>query len=217
MGRRSIPSPAASVVADIPLLLLGLAAASTSIASLLLHAVGWLRMPFTASFVTLPGLVLLLCVTVWAGRARRDLMYNRLVVGLASGAVGLVVYDVVRLVVAQFVTGFDAFYSIRVFGNLITGAPVATPEALAVGFGYHTTNGLTFGVIYALLAGPARWWWGLAWGLVLEIAMILVYPAIYIPTSSRAFLTVSIVGHAAFGSVIGLACQRYARPARGAV
>lgn len=210
-----LPSPALDGRGGLGLLALGTAAALSSIAALLLEAVHWVRMPFTVTFVSLPGLVLLICMTVWAGRTDRRLLYNRLLVGGAAGAVGLVAYDLIRLAVQDLLpVGFDAFYSLRVFGTLMTGRPIGSDAALAAGWAYHISNGITFGVIYALLAGPARWWWGLAWGSILEIGMIAVYPAVFLPSVTRGFLLVSVVGHAVFGAIVGLLCQQAALPAQ---
>jgi hypothetical protein len=201
-------------VRDLPLLILALLAALSSISALLLQWAGWVRMPFTVTFVSLPGTLLLLCITVWAGRTNRDLLFNRLIVGVTAGALGLVAYDLMRLFVQLALpVGFDAFFSMRAFGTLMTGQPLASPAALVTGWIYHVSNGLSFGIIYALLAGPARWYWGLVWGLILEIAMLVVYPAVFNPTPRSGFVVVSIVGHAAFGSVVGVWCARHARPA----
>src|SRR5437879_3778219 len=101
MARRpgSTLSPAATSRSDLPLLLLVLGACFTSIAALLLHAAGWLRMPYAVSFITLPGMVLLLTLFAWTGRTDRRLMYNRLATGAAAGVAGLVAYDLIRLAV----------------------------------------------------------------------------------------------------------------------
>lgn len=203
-------SPAARDAGDIPLLLVTLVSAASSIAALLLHAVGWIRMPYTVSFVTLPGLILLSCLTVWSGRTQHALLSNRLRTGMVAGALGLVAYDGMRAVVQLLPLNFDAFFSMPAFGTLMTGHPPDSFIAIASGWAYHITNGWTFAVIYALLAGPARWWWGLAWGFTLELAMIVVYPALFRPSSLHGFLVVSVVGHAAFGTVVGRWCEGHA-------
>jgi len=209
------PSPAIRHRRDLPLFLAALLCAFSSIAALLLQAIGWIAMPFTVSFVTLPGMLLLLCISVWAGRTDRRLLANRLATGAVAGSIGLVAYDLIRLAVQELLpVNFDAFYSLRVFGHLMTGHAIASGESLAAGWAYHITNGVTFGIIYSLLAGPAHWWWGLVWGLVLEIGMLLVYPAVFRPSSMRGFVIVSVIGHAVFGAVVGIWCARRAAPAR---
>lgn len=204
-------SPAVQSRRDLPLLLLALASAGSSVAALLIHAVGWIRMPYTVSFVTLPGLILLVCLTMWSRRASRPLLFNRLVVGTVGGFVGLVAYDAMRWVVAVALPfKFDAFFAMPAFGTLMTGRPMTSTVAILSGWAYHITNGWTFGVIYSLIAGPARWWWGLIWGLMLEAAMAVVYPAIFQLNSISGFVIVSVIGHAVFGGVVGKMCERYA-------
>ncbi len=203
--------PAVRSRSDVPLLVLAVVAAGTSIAALLLDWVGWIRMPYTISFVTLPGLVFLVALAVWARRADRDLLFNRLVTGTIAGLLGLVAYDVVRWV-AQVIlpVDFDAFGAFQTFGTLMTDRGRDSDLALAAGWAYHITNGLTFGIVYSLLAGPARWWWGLIWGATLEFAMMVVYPSLMNPKSISDFVIISVIGHAVFGSVVGLWCERRA-------
>ena len=165
-------------------------------------------MPYTVSFVTLPGMLLLIALTVWAGRNDRALLFNRLAVGTVAGCVGLVAYDVTRFVVQNVLpVGFNAFVSLPAYGSLMTGKPLDSGTALAAGWAYHISNGLTFGVIYSILAGPARWWWGLAWGGLLELGMVIVFPSILRPSSIGGFLLVNVLGHGAFGAAVGLWCQ----------
>jgi len=168
-------------------------------------------MPYTVSFVTLPGLVALVALAVWARRGDRPLLFNRLVVGTVAGSLGLVAYDVMRwLVQLVLPVSYDAFRAFQIFGTLMTGRGDDSVLALAAGWAYHITNGLTFGIIYALLAGPARWWWGLAWGGTLEAAMMVVYPSLMNPASISDFVVVSVIGHAVFGAVVGWWCERHA-------
>lgn len=207
--------PAAAGRADVPVLVLALTACAASIASLLLEWLGWIRMPYTISFVSLPGLVTIVALTIWSRRAARTLLFNRLAVGTLGAALGLVAYDVLRWLVQETLpVDFDAFAAFPTFGHLMTGRPRDDTIAIAAGWAYHLTNGWTFGIIYTLLAGPARWWWGLVWGGALELAMMVVYPSLLHPKSISSFVIVSVVGHTAFGAVVGLTAQRLAMRAR---
>ena len=191
--------------------MIALAAAASSIAALLLHAAGWIRMPYTITFVTLPGTVLLVSMLVWTRRSDRTLLFNRLAVGLVAGILGTLAYDVARFAVQSLIPlGFDAFRSLPAYGSIMTGRPVDSDTALIAGWIYHVSNGLTFGVIYSILAGPARWWWGLAWGAALEASMIVVFPTILRPSSLKGFLLINMIGHTAYGAGVGLWCQRKA-------
>ncbi|HEX6355929.1 DUF6789 family protein [Actinophytocola sp.] len=200
------------------LFLLTLGAAATSIAALLVHLSGLIRMPYTLSFLTAPGMVFLLCMTIWTGRVDRPLIVNRLRVGFVAGLAGLLAYNATRWVVGALLSLHTSpFYSIYIFGALITGKPEDTLAAGVAGWLYHVSNGVTFAIIYTLVAGPARWWFGLLWGLVLETAMLVIYPssAILRPPALAPFVIVSLISHALYGSVVGAVAQRHARPRPG--
>ncbi|HEX8003668.1 MAG TPA: hypothetical protein VF519_13340 [Mycobacteriales bacterium] len=206
-----VPAGAGTAVpANAPVAVLTVALASTSIVALVLHALGWLRMPYAVSFLTLPGLVLLLGLMVWAGRVDHAFLRDRLAAGTIGGLLGLLAYDLGRwLLVLTVPLGFDPFAPIRGFGTFITGRPAPSAAAAVAGWAYHVSNGWTFGVAYAVIFGPARWWWGLAWGLFLEGGMLLVYPLVFAPLRTGPFLVVSITGHALFGATLGRWCATH--------
>jgi hypothetical protein len=72
--------------------------------------------------------------------------------------------------------------------------------------------------MYTLVAGPARWWFGLAWGAILEIAMLVIYPSSNLlqPPSMTPFVAVSLMSHAVYGSALGVISERYSLDRRGA-
>jgi hypothetical protein len=191
-----------------------LGAAATSIVALLVHLAGLIRMPYTLSFVTAPGMIFLLGLLAMAGRVRRPVIMTRLRVGFVAGILGLVAYNATRWLVGLVLSvKMSPFYSIYIFGALITGKPTGTAAAAVAGWLYHISNGVTFAIIYTLVAGPARWWFGLLWGLVLETAMLLIYPAnaILRPPVLLPFVVVSLISHAMYGTVIGAVARRHAR------
>jgi hypothetical protein len=207
------------VYRDDPLLfLLTLCAAAASIAALLLQLARVVRMPYTLSFVTAPGMVFLLALLVWRGRVGRSLVLGRLRAGFLAGLVGLVFYNVTRWFVGFLLSvKVSPFYSIYIFGSLITGKPGESLAAGVAGWLYHISNGVTFAIMYTLVAGPARWWYGLLWGLVLEAAMLLIYPSSSIlrPPALAPFVVVSLASHAMYGAAIGVISRRFTGP-RGA-
>jgi hypothetical protein len=195
------------------LFLLTLGAAATSIAALLLQLTGVIRMPYTLSFVTAPGMIFLLSVQIRAGRVHRPVIVNRLRVGFVAGLIGLVVYNAARWVVAALLSlKTSPFYSIHIFGALITGKPADTTAATIAGWLYHISNGVTFAIMYTLIAGPARWWFGLLWGLLLESAMLIIYPssAILRPPALAPFVVVSLISHALYGATVGVVARQHA-------
>ena len=107
-------------------------------------------------------------------------------------------YDGVRWAIQETAPlDYDGFRSINIFGSLILGKPESALDARIAGWTYHFWNGISFCVMYALVAGPARWYWGLAWGMALEMMMISIYPVAFaIQRSDPAFLAISMTGNA---------------------
>jgi hypothetical protein len=174
-----------------------------------------LDMTVVLSFVALPGVILAAGIVGWAARGPHPALYRRVLLGLGVGAVATATYDLVRLL-AQTVLplDFNAFAIHARFGELIIDQPRTTLAAQVVGWAYHISNGLTFAICYVLVAGRARWWYGLAYGTVLEGLMVTMYPSAFgVSRGDEAFLTISFIGHATYGATVGLLAQRYNEPA----
>jgi hypothetical protein len=135
----------------------------------------------------------------------RRLLARRIAYGLVAAAAATAGYDLSRLVISATVTtSVDPFVAWPLFGELLTGAPRTSPLAAGVGFAYHLVNGLGFGLAYVLVfrrPGPVS---GTLWGLGLELAMALLYPSWLRIEALREFLTMSVVGHVAYGATLGL-------------
>ena len=196
---------------DPALTILVLSCTAAGIGAFLLDVAGIVAMPWTISFVSLPALVVVVAIGVWAQRVARQPFFNRLAVGVIAGFIATLAYDGVRLAIQETAPlDYDGFRSINIFGSLILSKPETALDARIAGWTYHFWNGISFGVMYALVAGPARWYWGLAWGMALEMMMIGIYPVAFaIQRSDPAFLAISMTGHAAYGAVLGLLAERW--------
>lgn len=92
----------------------------------------------------------------------------------------------------------------------------APMDAFLAGGLWHFWNGATFGVIYALLIGKGRWWYGMIWALVIEITMML---APYLIAMKGPFgiehmdgyniFVITLIAHLLFGAVLGLLVQKW--------
>jgi hypothetical protein len=60
-----------------------------------------------------------------------------------------------------------------------------------------------FAVAYTILFGTAGWWAGILWALGLEALMLSIYPGWLHPKAFGEFVSVSMLGHVAYGAVIG--------------
>ena len=191
---------------------LAFAGASVSLVALLLHAAGWLPLYFAVDLLGAPSLMLLAVLGVFANRVREEIFFSRLATGAWAGLAATGAYDLIRLAIRESgLIHFDPFLSHPIFGRLITNAPETTTMAIVVGWAYHLWNGLGLGLMYVLVAGPAPWYFALAWALVLEIAWLATLPSVLHLSVSAAFVTVGFVGHGAYGVVLGLLAQRFTR------
>lgn len=168
-------------------------------------------MPAAVSFIAVPGGLALTILGVVARKRRQELFLHLLTLGTWAGLLATCAYDVSRWVVQS--TGwfsYDGFRAIPIFGSLMLGIPAHDPSAQVAGWFYHFWNGISFAIFYALVAGPAKWPWGLAWGMTLEGLMILSYPTLFgISLSNVSFWAISLGGHAVYGTILGLLVQRY--------
>lgn len=188
----------------------GLACAFASSTAFFLHVLGFVRMPFFINFVGLPAIILMVILGLYAWN-RRLPFWRRFSAGVVAGAVGLLAYDLVRLAIySSGLLNYYPFHAIPILGSLITGLPPSAAPSVFAGWLYHIWNGFSFAIIYALLAGPARWGWGVAWAMALEAGMLLSYPSFLAIQASAAFVVVSVTGHLAYGAAVGITVRRLA-------
>jgi hypothetical protein len=136
--------------------------------------------------------------------AARAIVSQRIKVGLLAGVMATLAYDFSRwLVVTLFHATFYPFDVFPIFGYAIAGPNTPHDIATVIGTLYHYTNGLLFAVAYAILFAPRGWWAGILWALVLEALMLAIYPGWLHPRAFNEFVSISMVGHVAYGSVLG--------------
>ena len=187
------------------------------IAALVVHLLGWLRMPFFLAVFGVPSVLLLCALAAYARRIDAEIFLNGLWVGIWAGLVATVAYDGVRaLVERSHMFGYNWTVPILMFGNWITGAPTTSAAAKVAGWAYHYWNGISFGVMYALAFGKVRWWWGLAYGVFLEACMLGLFPMFLRVTNKWDFVAISMIGHIAYGAVLGILVEKYALPSERA-
>ncbi len=140
--------------------------------------------------------------------ARTEII-RRAKVGLMAGFLATIAYDVSRwLIVTIFHDTFAPFHVFPILGYAIAGTNLSPAVATIIGTLYHYANGVLFAVAYAILLAPRGWWTGILWALGLEALMLTVYPGWIQPTPFEEFLSVSMLGHVAYGSVLGTFSRR---------
>ena len=176
--------------------------------------------------VLLPATAALVLMAV-LDRARGDgRLWRAVVLGAAAGLLAATAYDVFRLPfvfakqwgLASFVPPMNLFKVFPRFGAMILGEPVEQPTysltAQLVGWAYHFSNGITFGVMYLALVGDVTrrsWLWAVLLAIGLELAMLLTpYPQFFGISVTAAFVAVTLTAHLTFGVVLGLVSKAWA-------
>jgi hypothetical protein len=197
--------------------------AATSIWSLLIEFTGWWSMRGFTLFIALPSFAALCGLALVDRTIGTERLWRAALVGGAAGLLAAIAYDVFRLPfvyadalgIQQVVPALNLFKVFPRFGAMILGQPLEQPvysaTAQIVGWAYHFSNGLTFGIMYVALIGDAakhHWAWGVVFAVGLELAMLLTpYPAFFeIPLTAK-FVVVTLLAHLVFGVVMGLAAQ----------
>ena len=139
----------------------------------------------------------------------RSALRRRAFVGIAIGFVATLAYDLTRLVLVWTVGfQFNPFETIRVFGTLLVGAGQPPAVVVAAGALYHFANGIGFATALVLFVRRPKVRHGLAWAAMLEIIMVSLYPGWLNLAAVDELVSVSLVGHAAYGLTMGLLARR---------
>jgi hypothetical protein len=175
------------------------------------------RVSLAAVLAGLGGFCLLVGLWVRAQTSpavRRELA-ARARTGALAGLVATLGYDAVRLgVVALFALRVRPLEALPHFGALLLGTGASPRAMLVAGTAFHYANGVLFGAAYALVVGARRWWYGILWGLALELLMMLVYPRwLSLAKVIGEFTVVSLIGHLVYGTILGTAVSRSRRRA----
>ena len=201
MADASVPSRASLLLVAVPL---------TTGCALVAHVV--INVALVPGVLGVFLVALLLAAITWSrlsddARARTR---RRALIGVAIGLVSTLVYDGTRLaLVAAVGFGFNPLETVRVFGRLLVGS-TAPPLAVAVaGSAYHLANGIGFATAMILFIRRPGVRHGLAWALLLEAAMVSIYPGWLDIRAIDEFISVSVIGHIAYGLSLGVLARRF--------
>jgi hypothetical protein len=201
--------------------------AATSIWCLLAEFYGLCSMRSFTLFVSLPATALLVILAV------RDLLRGDgrlargVVIGALAGLIAAVGYDLFRLPfvyarawhIEAVVPPLPLYKVFPRFGAMILGQPVEQPSysraATLIGWAYHFSNGLTFGIMYTALVGEAarrHWSWAVLMAVGLELGMLLTpYPRFFGIRVGATFIAATLAAHLIFGVVLGLVARSMSR------
>jgi hypothetical protein len=178
-------------------------------------------------YVFVPASIVLIALAAGDGFIGTRKLLRNVVIGALAGFIAAVSYDVFRLPfvyakawhIAVVVPPMPLFKVFPAFGQMILGHhPGSQPLTRAdqfVGWTYHFSNGITFGIMYIAMIGDATrrsWWWGVVMAVGIEIALLCSpYTQLFgIPLDAK-FVVVTLTAHVIFGAVMGLCVRRLAR------
>lgn len=203
--------PRAAIAPDLRVVVLAAVGAASSGGALVVAILTDRPLWLASTFVFVPGFVALVAVTVLQRRHQQAIFLTRLRAGVVVGVVATLTYDLVRWAIeAANLTSTNSFLAIRAFGIGLTDRPYDDAISIVGGWTFHFVNGIGFALAYAFLAAGRRWYLAIGYALVLEGFMIALYPGWLGFSLSGEFLSVSILGHVAYGAVLGTAMQRCA-------
>ena len=181
----------------------------TTGAALIAYIVFGVVLPVAAGVLAVAGIAGWIVVIPTMTGEQRDWIRSRMGIGLRAGLLAVAAYDLTRYgVVAAASLSFQPFHVFRRFGEALLGPGITDPAASVAGGAFHVANGLGFAVAFALAVPRPTVRLGVAWALCLETLMLLMYPSWLGVSLTGELLPVSIAGHLAFGSVLGLATRR---------
>jgi hypothetical protein len=200
---------------------------ATSIWCLLSEFYGLCEMRLFTFAILIPATAVLIGLAA-ADRVRGDgLLWRGVVIGAVAGFLAACAYDIFRI--PFVVGGIDMVGHVWLrlpllmvfpgFGALFLGQPLDptttvsnfTLTAHLVGWVYHFSNGITFGVMYMALVDDASrrsWWWAVVFATGLELAMLFTpYTTFFGIHMTTRFVIVTFTAHAIFGVALGLAVK----------
>lgn len=179
-------------------------------AALVVYILTGAPMALVLGLLVLAGGVVV-ALTVWGDPVRRRRWLARVRLGIPVGLVATVCYDLSRWALVE-VAGFTAspFVAFPLFGQALVGDGGSGPLT-ALGVGFHLLNGIAFGIAYTVWFGHRPFWVGILFALGLEAFMLAIYPGWLDMRTIGEFTQMSMLGHVAYGSALGLMARALVR------
>jgi hypothetical protein len=93
---------------------------------------------------------------------------------------------------------------------LIADASASSALTSTLGWTYHFTNGITFGIAYAAVAARRHWGWAVLWALVLEsVALFSPFGTRYAIAGQMVPIAIAYGAHVAYGYPLGKIVQSF--------
>lgn len=152
-----------------------------------------LRLDWPRAFLWLTSIALILLV-LFLSRAWRQL--GPLLLGIMAGLCGTIAYDLLRIVLSVLHLAHSPFRFIEMYGIVLVGDEKL---GIPIGWIFHAWNGMMFGAFYVLFLKKRTLLRAIAWGMCLELVLVVTVPRLFVATITQEFLTVSVAGHLFYG------------------
>ena len=210
-----------------------LSGASASL--LLLPPLGIIPYASFRDVAIIPSVVIIFAIGILS-RSKFPRITSRLFKGMVAGTIASIALEAIRIPAYMFTKWIPMDSMISLPGLLLTekitmlsevkqtimqsGVPMnlyhAPLDAFLVGGLWHFWNGATFGIIYALIIGKGKWWYGMIWATIIEMVMMI---APYLIIMKGPFgmehmdgyniFVVTLIAHLAFGVILGVIVQKW--------
>jgi hypothetical protein len=175
---------------------------------------GFAKMSDLARWFLLPSIGLLLVVIVAVFARGHRVLGQRILSGIAAGAIATVGLEIIRTV--SFRLGGMPGDLPRLLGVLIADRFMLGPSRMSdvLGYAYHFWNGACFGLIFAVILGRRSVWWTLGYGLLIG-AGFLASPAVqamgvgFLALRMPTMIVTVVIAHLAYGLILGFLLGRW--------
>ena len=219
---------------EIGLIIISIIALGASVNYLIAGSLNIISFDSYRNFILLPS-VAVVVVLVLYGISKKRLFAGRLLSGLWIGAVATLALEAIRIpgyLVFHWLPGDDMIMMPGMFLTQMApsimglmemmmhpeGNMPIPPSVMVSGSLYHFWNGATMGAMYTLVIGKGRWQYGLAWGFIINIGMMLAPWLVMMkgPFGTQYMdgyniFVIALIAHLAYGAVLGVLSQKFVK------
>ena len=207
----------------------------TSASLLLLPPLGIIPYATFRDVAIIPSVIIIFAIGILS-RSKFPRLTSRLFKGMVAGTIASFGLEAIRIPVYMFTKWIPMDSMISLPALLLTekitmlsevkqvimqsGLPMnlyhAPMDIFLVGGLWHFWNGATFGIIYALIIGKGKWWYGMIWAVIIEMTMMM---APYLIIMKGAFgvehmdgyniFVITLIAHLVFGAILGIIVQKW--------
>lgn len=193
--------------------------------------------PYAAyrDFAIIPSVIAIFVIGILV-RSKFPRLTNRLFIGMAAGTIASFALEAIRipgymiakwipmdsmislpgLFLTEKITSLSEIKQVVMQSGVAMNLYHAPLDAFMAGALWHFWNGAAFGIIYALIIGKGKWWYGMIWALIIEIVMMLSPYLIMMqgPFGTKYMdgynlFAITLIAHLVFGAILGILVQKW--------